>query len=98
MNAPDPAEQAPRPVTTPLGGGLSARLTALVVAGALVAVVWVGMSDRSTPTAVPIPVAQARPSTVHATGSAPEPSSAADVSPSPLAKPLPTATPSDPTA
>ena len=95
MNAPDPAERAPRPVTTPLGGGLSARLTALLVAGALVAVMWIGMSDRSTPPAVPIPIAQARPSTAPATGSAPEPSPAADVSPSPLATPRPTATPSD---
>ena len=95
MNASDPAERAPRPETTPLGGGLAARLTALVVAGALVAVVWVGMSDGSTPPAVPIPVAQAPLGSVTATGSAPEPSSADDVSPSPLATSRPTATPSD---
>src|SRR5688572_26165516 len=46
--------------TVRLGGGRSARVAAVVVATALVSVVWVGFSGRSAPP--PVPVAIASPS------------------------------------
>ncbi|MEX2546616.1 MAG: hypothetical protein WD830_02360 [Chloroflexota bacterium] len=48
MIEPEPSAQS-TPQVVSVGGGRSARIGALVVAGVLVSVVWIGMSGRSAP-------------------------------------------------